>query len=91
MEDSELKEQIAKLTRSKGQTIDNDKRILVPLTINEISALIAEEVRKAKIEAYRNIPDYRKTIMDDQEITLEKWLWKEIDKLEAELKAEGED
>lgn len=78
-------------------TDEQIKRMIVENRGNEedLFADIKELTKKAEvrgqIEAYRNIPDYRQTIMDTDEITLEKWLWKEIDKLEAELQeSEGE-
>ena len=48
----ELREQLAALTRSKGQTIDNDSRILVPVSIVELEAIIEASTTKARLDAY---------------------------------------
>jgi ribosomal protein L40E len=38
--DEELRSGIAELTRSRGQTIDNDSRILIPIAISELMPLV---------------------------------------------------
>lgn len=48
--DSKLIKEIAALTRSKGQTIDNDSRILVPIAISELAPLLHKHTIEARLD-----------------------------------------
>lgn len=58
-----LREQIAELTRSKGQTIDNDTRILVPVVIDELLTLITQHT--ASVERQSRIDELKLRLMFD--------------------------